>query len=99
MPKLRAKNDRSGIADLGAHHLYKAPRIPNPRTTAEDFCRVYHGLKVGLLHNEAVVKNAAKAVVRKQFTDNIEKLKTAKSNVSQTKEIMFSHIMECENCK
>lgn len=100
MPKLRAKNDRSGIADLGDHHFYKAPRIPNPRTAkAEDYCRTYHNLKVSLLNNEAVVRSVAKSLVRKQSQSNIEKLNVAKGRLSETKEMMFSHIMECETCE
>lgn len=99
MPKLRAKNERSGIADLGAHHLYKAPRIPNPRTTAEDFCKVYHNLQIAMNHNKRSVYMAGKAVVRKQTAVNIEKLRTAKSNVQESKEFIFAHLIECEDCK
>ena len=98
MPKLRAKNDRSGIADLGAHHSYKPPVIPNPRVTDENYCRTYHSMKISLLNNQAVVKNVARAVVRKQSSENIAKLMTAKGKVSETKEIMFTHLMECETC-
>lgn len=99
MPKVRAKNERSGIADLGAHHSYKAPRFPAPRTTSEDFCRVYHNFKVSLLNNQAVVRNVGKALVRRQSPENIEKLNVAKGKVSETKDLIMSHLIECETCK
>jgi hypothetical protein len=99
MPKVRAKNDRSGIADLGAHHLYKAPRFPAPRVSTEDFCPAYHRLQLGLKNSESNLKFAGKAVVKKQTPENIEKLKTARENIRQTKEIIFTHLSECEDCK
>lgn len=98
MPKLRAKNDRSGIADLGAHHSYKAPRIPNPRVSTEDFCADHHRLQVALSHNQVTVRLAGKALVRRQNTENIEKLKAAKANVQVTKEMIFEHITNCGQC-
>lgn len=99
MPKLRAKNDRSGIADLGAHHSYKAPRFPAPRTSTENFCKPYANLEISLTHHRNTVKMAGKAVVRRQSAENIKKLKGAKEQVQETKEMMFSHIMSCSTCK
>ncbi|XAO35400.1 hypothetical protein SEA_FRANCOB_236 [Streptomyces phage Francob] len=99
MPKVRAKNDRSGIMDLGAHHSYKAPNIPNPRVTSEDFCRGYHNLKVSLQHNKISVAKAAKKAVSRQSAENLQKLTDAKTKVAETKEMIFTHLMECDSCK
>ncbi|AZU97274.1 hypothetical protein SEA_EMMA1919_233 [Streptomyces phage Emma1919] len=99
MPKVRAKNERSGIVSLGAHHLYKAPRFPNPRTSTEDFCPAYHRLQLSLKNSESNLKVAGKAVLKKQTQENIEKLKAAKDNIRYTKELIFSHLGECDDCK
>jgi hypothetical protein len=99
MPKVRAKNDRSGIADLGAHHLYKAPRFPAPRVSTEGFCPVYHRLQLNLKNSQSNVKFAGKDVVKKQTQENIEKLKVARENTRYAKELIFTHLGECDDCK
>ncbi|AXQ63463.1 hypothetical protein SEA_COMRADE_228 [Streptomyces phage Comrade] len=99
MPQVRAKNDRSGIYDLGDHHDYSAPNIPAPRRVpAPDFCQMNQKMELSVKHNYTSVRMAGKAVVRKQTSDNIEKLTKAKSNLAEAKEMLFNHILTCETC-
>lgn len=99
MPQVRAKNDRSGIYNLGDHHDYQAPKIPAPRrVVATDFCRVNQNIEISIKHNFAGVRMAGKTVVRKQTEANIQKLKDARANLADAKERLFNHILTCETC-